>query len=239
MVSIVVPMLNEEPNLVPLVTRVAAVMGEVGWELICVLDGCTDGSLDVLLGLRAQHPELKIVELGTRLGQHAALAVGLSFAAGDPVLTLDADLQNPPEELPRLLGLLRQGFDAVGSIRRSRQDSRVRKSASLLFRTLLALSGGRHRMADPGSMLRGWRREVVRRFLESGEPALYLPVQLNRRAERYVELETAHDARAGGTSRYDAVKLALLLGKALLAARAPRLGSVPKAVVKGTYGLPQ
>ncbi len=238
MISMVVPMLNEEANLVPLVERVSAAMAgrPDGFELICVLDGCTDGSIAALLRLRVQHPQVKVVELQSRVGQHAALAEGLKLASGDPVVTLDADLQNPPEEIPRLLDLLDAGYDAVGSIRRSRQDSLARKSASFLFRRMLALAGGRHRMADPGCMLRGWRRDVIRKFVESGEPPLYLPVQVNRYARRYADVETAHEARSGGGSRYDALRLARLLGKALLAARAPRFGRTGKAVVRATVG---
>jgi len=239
MVSIVVPMLNEEANLVLLVDRVAAAMAGQpgGYELVCVLDGCTDGSLGVLLGLREGHPEVKVVELDRRVGQHAALAVGLAYAWGNLVVTLDADLQNPPEEVPKLVDLLSSGYEAVGTVRRSRQDSALRKSASLLFRVVLAHLGGRYRMADPGCMLRGWRREVVDRFLESGESPLYLPVQLNRRAASYSEIEAAHEARAGGESRYGPLRLARLLCKALVAARAPRLGNAKRPVVKATYGI--
>jgi len=91
-------------------------------------------------------------------------------------------------------------------------------------------------MADPGCMLRGWSRDVVQRFLDAGEPPLYLPVQLNRRAESYHEFDASHEARAGGESRYDALRLLRLLGRALLAARAPGLGRLRKAVVKGTHG---
>jgi len=230
-------MLNEEPNLRELVGRVARSMQSAGltWELVAVLDGCTDDSLGVLLELMKTHDELVVVELAHTVGQHAAIGVGFSIAVAPNMVTIDADLQNPPEAIPDIVERLK-GAAAVGTVRKGRKDPFLRGMASRVFRATLAAVGIRHSMTDPGCMLRGWRKEIVSRFLKTGDPAIYVPTQLNRLSPTYVEFETEHDARHGGTSRYNALRLARLFGRTVAAQLSPRLVRQPKPRISAVFG---
>lgn len=208
-VSVVVPVFNEEAALAELVARVTrtAEAAAWSWELICVLDGCTDRSAAVLA--EAACPSLRVVTLDRNRGQHVALFAGLEAARGAVVAMLDADLQNPPEELPALVAALRDGADAAIGWRERRQDALWRTTVSRVFN----LSMGfllRHPSRDLGCMLRAYRREVVDAFLAGGEAPLFLPVQLGRWAERPVERPVAHAPRPHGESRYSALRLARL-----------------------------
>src|SRR5215510_6507553 len=133
-VSLVIPVFNEGPNLDALFNRPAPVMDAIGRDrdVECVLvdDGSRDDSLAKLLAARARDPRVKIVEFNRNYGQHAAVFAGFEHSSGDVVVTLDADLQNPPEEIPKLLAQIDAGHDVVGTRRLDRQDSGFRKLAS-------------------------------------------------------------------------------------------------------------
>jgi undecaprenyl-phosphate 4-deoxy-4-formamido-L-arabinose transferase len=128
MISLVIPVYNEEENLHILMERVRPVMQGMGrpYEIIFIDDGSRDSSLSILKGL-ADEPEVKVVELVRNYGQHAAILAGFSVVTGDIVITLDADLQNPPEEIPKLVKEMEAGsYDVVGTIRKGRKDSMFR-----------------------------------------------------------------------------------------------------------------
>jgi undecaprenyl-phosphate 4-deoxy-4-formamido-L-arabinose transferase len=239
-VSVVVPVLDEEGNLAPLVTRLRGALEKAGiedWEAIFVLDGCGDGSLSELLVERQEDGRVKILELAAGIGQHAALAEGLRRATGEFIVTLDADLQNPPEEVPLVVHRLVGGCEAVGTIRRSRQDRLMRSLGSRFFAVTLKRLGIRHPMADPGCMLRGWHRSVVECFLTSGEPAVYLPTQINRHADRYEEFEVRHEPRRHGVSRYSPLRLARLFARTVVAEFNPRRVPIPEVCVAAEHGV--
>lgn len=237
LVSVVVPVLDEEANLPALVARVrqAFVVAERNCELLLVLDGCTDNSLSVLLGLQGPPVPLRIIELAHGVGQHAAIGVGLTYARGSTLLTIDADLQNPPEALPEIARRLEAGAEAVGTTRRGRRDARHRAVASALFAHSLRLLGVNHTMGDPGCMLRGWQRHVVEAWLATGEPALYLPTQLNRYAATYEEFEAEHFAREAGASRYDLRRLGRLFLRTIAVELMPRRLHAPQPRVAAVY----
>lgn len=209
-VSVVAPALDEEENLPALVQRTFAAVGNAGLtgELVVVLDGGTDGSLELLVGMRGAYPKLRIVQLAPNTGQHSAVFEGLKLCSGRHVVTIDSDLQNPPEAVPEIVKLLQGGCDAVGTIRMRREDPVHRTVASRVFGLSLAVMRARHTMTDPGCMLRGWTADVVQRFLASGQSPWYLPLQLNQLASTYAELETGHNSRQLGESRYGALQLA-------------------------------
>jgi undecaprenyl-phosphate 4-deoxy-4-formamido-L-arabinose transferase len=148
--------------------------------------------------------------LNRNYGQHAAVMAGLAKASGEIVVTLDADLQNPPEEIPALVKEMDQGFDVVGSIRVSRNDSLFRKVCSSLVNKVVQRSTG-VMMHDYGCMLRAYRRNVVDAMLRCNERSTFIPILANCFARRTAEIKVEHDARSNGKSKYRFWKLINLM----------------------------
>jgi len=208
-ISVVVPVFNEEGNLPALLDRLTAVMNASGrpYELVFVDDGSRDRSLEILRAAAAANPSrIQVLELARNFGQHQAILAAFSRVRGDAVVTLDADLQNPPEEIPRLLAKLDEGYDVVGGIRRSRQDSAARRGASwLVNRVTSAITG--IRMTDLGCMLRAYSRDVVDEINECDEASTFIPALAQSFARRPTEIEVAHAPRTHGTSAYSLYRL--------------------------------
>jgi undecaprenyl-phosphate 4-deoxy-4-formamido-L-arabinose transferase len=205
-VSIVVPVFNEESTLVELHAEVARALDGESYELVLVNDGSRDGSREILHELAARHPEVVAVELSRNFGQHPAVLAGFSIARGRYVVTLDADLQNPPSEIPRLLAELRAGHDVVGSVRENRQDPWLRKRVSALVNTVATASMGVG-MSDYGCMLRGYSREVTDEIIELAEQSAFIPALAMMIARDPVEIPVAHGERDRGRSKYSPLKL--------------------------------
>lgn len=208
-ISVVIPVFNEEDNLAALIGRLQPVLRSLGrpYEIVMIDDGSGDGSLAILKDLVRENPELRVVELTRNYGQHAAIMAGFSIVRGDIVVTLDADLQNPPEEIPRLVAEMENGgYDVVGTIRRRRRDSAFRLGASRLINIVARRITGVH-MTDWGCMLRAYRRPVVERMRECHEHATFIPALATVFAKRLTEIEVAHEERHGGKSNYPLRKL--------------------------------
>ncbi len=208
MISLVIPVYNEEGNLPLLMNRIRPVMSALRrpWELILVDDGSRDRSLEILKGFTV-HPEVRVVELTRNYGQHAAILAGFSIVRGGIVVTLDADLQNPPEEIPRLIDAMEEGgFDVVGTIRRGRKDSLLRIVPSRIVNMVARKITG-VRMTDWGCMLRAYRRTVVERMIACHEHATFIPALATHFGKRVTEIEVAHEERHGGKSNYPLRKL--------------------------------
>ncbi|MBE0558499.1 MAG: glycosyltransferase [Proteobacteria bacterium] len=208
MISLVIPVFNEEGNLKKLMERIRPVMTamERPYEIVFVDDGSRDRSLMILEDF-AQSPEVRVVELTRNYGQHAAILAGFSILRGDIVVTLDADLQNPPEEIPRLITTMEEGgFDVVGSIRRGRKDSYFRIIPSKIINIVARKITG-VRMTDWGCMLRAYRRAVVERMSACHEHATFIPALATHFGKRVTEIEVAHEERHGGKSNYPLRKL--------------------------------
>jgi undecaprenyl-phosphate 4-deoxy-4-formamido-L-arabinose transferase len=207
--SVVIPVYNEERNLPELHDRLEAVLEGMGmaWEVIYVDDGSIDRGPEVLAELTRRRPgAVRVVELYRNVGQFNALAAGFERARGAVVVTLDADLQNPPEEIPRLVELLRQGFDVVNGWRKDRQDSALRRAGSRLANWIASRTTG-VRVRDYGCMLRAYRREVVEQVAACEEHHIYIPTLANAFARRVAEIEVAHAGRRAGVSKYPLAKL--------------------------------
>lgn len=207
--SVVIPVYNEEKSLDRLHARLDPVLRGLGrsYEVIYVDDGSRDGSLEVLRRLQRAHPAtVRVVELYRNAGQFMAILAGFERVRGDVVLTLDADLQNPPEEIPRLLEKLDEGYDVVNGWRKNRHDSAFRRLASRLANRIAARITGMQ-LRDYGCMLRAYRREVVRQVVASREHAAYLPTLANALARRVTEIPVAHAGRDAGTSKYSLLRL--------------------------------
>jgi undecaprenyl-phosphate 4-deoxy-4-formamido-L-arabinose transferase len=163
----------------------------------------------MLREIAAADARVRVVELARNFGQHAALLAGFRECRGEVVVTLDADLQNPPEEIPRLLEAIDAGNDVVGGWRAERQDQAYRRLASRLHNRITSLIVGVP-MHDYGCMLRAYRRHIIDTVIQCDEKAAFIPALANSFAKRVAEIEVAHDERAGGHSKYNLLRLAQL-----------------------------
>lgn len=207
--SVVVPVYNEADNLENLYSRLTTVLNQYGksYEIILVNDGSTDRSETILNELYQRSPEhLRIVHFNGNFGQHMAIIAGFQRVRGDVVVTLDADLQNPPEEIPHLLRMVEAGHDYVGSVRKNRQDSWFRRHASRINNAIRARITGIV-MNDQGCMLRAYGRHVIDAVVASKESSIYIPALAYSYASRPTEVEVDHHSRSAGTSKYNLYKL--------------------------------
>ncbi|HDZ8827962.1 undecaprenyl-phosphate 4-deoxy-4-formamido-L-arabinose transferase [Aeromonas dhakensis] len=213
LVSVVIPVYNEEASLPALLSRVTAACDQLSqdYEVILIDDGSHDGSTELISEAAAREgSKLVGVLLNRNYGQHAAIMAGFETAKGDLVITLDADLQNPPEEIPRLVEAAMQGYDVVGTMRRNRQDSWFRKTASKLINKSVQKATGVH-MSDYGCMLRAYRRHIIDAMLCCQERSTFIPILANSFARRTIELEVGHAERAHGESKYGLMHLINLM----------------------------
>ncbi len=209
LVSIVIPVFNEEANLDELIARCLASCDKLGrsYEIILADDGSYDNSRKMIVAAAEQHTGKIIgVLLNRNYGQHAAVMAGFAECRGEIVVTLDADLQNPPEEIPNLVSKIDEGFDVIGSIRKDRQDSLFRKTASFLVNKGIQKHTGVN-MHDYGCMLRAYRRHIVDAMLQCHERSTFIPVLANTFARHTAEVEVNHDKRSAGESKYSLWKL--------------------------------
>jgi len=208
MISLVIPVYNEEATLSRLTERLRSVMQKMGerYEIIFVDDGSRDSSLSILKGFLI-YPEVRVVELTRNYGQHAAIFSGFSVVRGDIVITLDADLQNPPEEIPNLVKVMEEGnYDVVGTIRKERKDSFFRTFASRMI-NVVTRKITKVNMSDWGCMLRAYRRNIVERMVNCHEHSTFIPALATYFAKKVTEIEVAHEERHGGESYYTLRKL--------------------------------
>ncbi|MBI6530362.1 undecaprenyl-phosphate 4-deoxy-4-formamido-L-arabinose transferase [Proteus vulgaris] len=212
-VSVVIPVYNEEESLPQLLERTikSCKQLEQEYELILVDDGSSDNSAKMLEEAAAiEENHIIAIILNRNYGQHSAIMAGFNQADGDLVITLDADLQNPPEEIPRLVTTAEEGYDVVGTRRRNRQDSWFRKTASKMINSMITKATGRS-MGDYGCMLRAYRRHIVEAMLQCHERSTFIPILANTFARRTIEIDVAHAEREYGDSKYSFLKLINLM----------------------------
>ncbi len=208
-VSIVIPVYNEQENLPALFIRLTTVLDKFGqpYELLFTNDGSRDNSLALLRDFHKQRPkQVRVIDFNGNFGQHMAIMAAFERARGDVIVTLDADLQNPPEEIPKLLVEIERGHDVVGGYRKERHDSWFRRNASRLLNRVRE-STTRIRMRDQGCMLRAYRRHIVEHITASGETSTFIPALAMSFAASPAEVEVEHAMRAAGTSKYNLYKL--------------------------------
>jgi len=207
--SVVIPVFNEEANLPALFERLAGAMDALGrpWEVLFTNDGSTDRSFELLAEFHQRRPrEVRVIDFNGNYGQHMAIMAAFERVRGEVIVTLDADLQNPPEEIPKLLERYEQGYDAVGGKRKNRRDSAGRRYASKLINFIREWSTD-IRMTDQGCMLRAYSRAVVEAIARSGERATFIPALAFKFAARPGEVEVEHAERPAGESKYSYYKL--------------------------------
>jgi undecaprenyl-phosphate 4-deoxy-4-formamido-L-arabinose transferase len=177
------------------------------YEIIFVDDGSTDRSWQLLTDLNEQYPQnIRALQFHRNFGQHQAIFAGFQAARGQVMVTLDADLQNPPEEIPRLVAKLDEGYDTVGGWRENRQDSIFRRLPSQLVNYVMSRVTG-VKLRDYGCMLRAYRRSVVDSINQCQESSSFIPALANLFAQRVAEIPVGHAERERGTSKYGIVKL--------------------------------
>ena len=208
-ISVVIPVYNEEAGLEALFTRLYPALDRLGesYEIIFVNDGSRDRSSAVLREQYEKRPDVtRAILLAANAGQHMALLAGFEKARGQIIVTLDADLQNPPEEIGRLIARMREGHDYVGSIRRRRRDSLFRSWASKAMNHLREKIT-RIRITDQGNMLRAYSRSVVNAINACQEVSTFIPALAYTFARHPAEVVVEHEERAAGDSKYSLYSL--------------------------------
>jgi glycosyltransferase involved in cell wall biosynthesis len=203
-ISVVIPVFNEEQSIPKLLDSLTTVLSKLGYpfEIVVVNDGSSDRSLAVLRSLSTKFPELRIVDFRRNYGQTAALMAGIDHASNDIVVMIDADLQNDPQDIPRLLAKLEEGYDVVSGWRKERKDARVRRNlvSRMANRLISRVSGVK--LNDYGCTLKAYRRSVVSDIRLYGEMHRFIPIYAEWQGARITELPVAHHARQFGSSNY-------------------------------------
>ncbi|HYL01094.1 MAG TPA: glycosyltransferase [Steroidobacteraceae bacterium] len=208
-ISVVIPVFNEEEGLPLLFDRLYGALDALGrsYEVVFVDDGSRDGSVAALREQYQRRPDVtRVVVLARNAGQHRAILAAFTYTRGDYVITLDADLQNPPEEIPKLVAAMDAGADYVGTIRARRQDVLWRKAASRLMNRVREGTTS-IRITDQGCMLRGYHRSVIDAVNHCTEVSTYVPALAYTFARHPVEIEVAHAERTVGQSKYSLLRL--------------------------------
>jgi glycosyltransferase involved in cell wall biosynthesis len=203
-ISVIIPLLNEEENLAPLYQRLTQVLAALpyAYEIVFVDDGSSDGSLRILTGLHAQDPDhVRIVEFRRNFGKTAALVAGFQVATGDVLITMDADLQDDPDEIPGMLAELEQGNDLVAAWRVERMDNQQKRLSSRIFNWVVSRVAGRH-FHDLNCGFKVYRREVIDSVRLYSDLHRYIPVLAVWQGFRVVEKPVTHHPRHAGESKY-------------------------------------
>ena len=203
MISVVVPLRDEELTVALLYDELLAVLEPLGlpWEVVYVDDGSRDGSWAALALLHADRDNVRVVRLRRNFGKATALQAGFAQAEGDVIVTMDADLQDDPAEIPRLLARLEEGYDLVSGWKTRRRDPLSRRLVSKIFNTVTGWLSGVP-LHDMNCGLKAYRADVVRGLRLYGELHRFIPVLAHHRGFRVTELAVNHRAREHGRSRY-------------------------------------
>jgi undecaprenyl-phosphate 4-deoxy-4-formamido-L-arabinose transferase len=207
--SVIIPVYNEEAALPLLFARLYPALDKLGinYEVLFVNDGSTDRSAALLREQFERRPEVtRVILFSGNFGQHMAIMAGFEHCRGSRVVTLDADLQNPPEEIGSLLAAMDRGHDYVGSVRRERQDTAFRRLASRAMNWMRERIT-KIRMTDQGCMLRAYDRRIVDAITSSREINTFIPALAYTYAANPTEIEVAHEERAAGVSKYSLYSL--------------------------------
>jgi undecaprenyl-phosphate 4-deoxy-4-formamido-L-arabinose transferase len=207
--SVVVPVFNEQEVLEALFDRLYPVLDELHepYEIVFINDGSSDRSGQILAAQFRKRPDVtRVVQFNGNFGQHMAIMAGFSRSRGAIVITLDADLQNPPEEIPRLMAEIRKGHDYVGTVRRIRNDTVFRKVASKTMNWMRERTT-QIKMTDQGCMLRAYERSLVETLNACREVNTFIPALAYTFAASPTEIDVAHEERHAGESKYSLYRL--------------------------------
>tara|TARA_B100000749_G_C18411143_1_gene459113 strand:- start:403 stop:1386 length:984 start_codon:yes stop_codon:yes gene_type:complete len=211
--SVIVPIYNEEESIKPLCERLLSVLDEMGkpFEVIFVNDGSSDNSFSLLQDAAKERIELKIVNFRRNYGQTAATMAGIDHASGEVIIPIDADLQNDPADIPKLLGKLAEGYDVVSGWRKDRQDAAIRRNfVSRLANRLISKISGVH-LHDYGCTLKAYKKDVVKGIRLYGEMHRFIPIYATWMGAKVCEIPVQHHARQFGQSKYGLERIAKVL----------------------------
>lgn len=207
--SIVIPVYNEQDNLEVLYQRLTTSLDQYGkpYEIIFINDGSKDRSSTILNELHDRRPQqIRVIQFNGNFGQHMAIMAGFERIRGEIAVTLDADLQNPPEEIPKLIQAIEAGHDYVGGCRMERKDSAFRRYASLI-NNMIRYRITKIRMTDQGCMMRAYKKHIVQLMVASEEKSAFIPALAYSLANNPTEIHVEHSARTAGESKYGIYKL--------------------------------
>ena len=203
-VSVVIPFLNESPNLTPLCEELKLSLDSMNksYEVLFIDDGSSDDGVAVLEAYRAQMPQIKVISFRRNFGQTAAMVAGLDYASGQVVVTLDADRQNDPADIPALISKIEEGYDMVCGWRFDRQDTFIsRKLPSMLANRLISRITDVP-LHDYGCTLKAMRKDVAKRITLYGEMHRFIPAVASGIGVKIAEVKVNHRARTAGESKY-------------------------------------
>lgn len=203
-ISVTIPVYNEEQNLSRLCAELIPTLESLRqpWEVVLVNDGSTDGSAAVLDKLAADDPRLKVIHFRRNAGQTAAMMAGFEYARGDIIVPMDADLQNDPQDIPRLLEKLDEGYDVCSGWRQDRQDHALRRNFPSRVANWLISKVSGVRLHDYGCSLKAYRREVIKGVRLYGEMHRFIPIYANWLGAKVTEVPVRHRPRVAGHSSY-------------------------------------
>ena len=208
MISIIAPVFNEEESLEEFNTRTLKVLkdNKIDFEIIYIDDGSKDKSLDIIKTACKENHEVKFISFYRNFGQHAAILAGFKYAVGDYIITLDTDLQNPPEEIIKFLEHSKDNYDVVAGKRIKRKDSFLRKFFSNLMNRIISRITNVD-LSDYGCMMRMYSRNIINVILENFDKTIYVPAFASWISKNILEIQIKHDKRNFGKTKYSLMKL--------------------------------
>jgi glycosyltransferase involved in cell wall biosynthesis len=202
-VSVVAPLLNEKDNIEPLYEQITqALSGLYDYEIIFVDDGSTDGSFDVLVRLQKTDPRIRVIRFRKNFGQTAAMSAGFAYARGSKIVAIDADLQNDPADIPRMIDKLNEGYDVVSGWRKTRHDNVLTRTfPSIAANWLIAKITG-VKLHDFGCTLKAYRKDVIAETKLYGEMHRFIPALASWSGDKICEMVVNHRPRTAGSAKY-------------------------------------
>ncbi len=202
--SIIIPLYNEEDNILPLHERLVGVLEGIGqaYEIILVNDGSSDKTAERLTKIASKDPKVKVIHLRRNFGQTPAMMAGIDAASGDILIPMDGDLQNDPEDIPKLLAKLHEGYDCVSGWRKDRQDHPLKRNLpSRMANLLISAISGVH-LHDYGCSLKAYRKHIIKDVRLYGEMHRFIPIYACWQGARVTEVGVTHHPRIHGQSKY-------------------------------------
>lgn len=237
-VSVIIPVYNEEENIGPLIASLLPALRRLGqkFEIILVNDGSRDRSLEALIREARANPEMRIIDFRRNCGQTAAIMAGIDHAAGKVIVTIDADLQNDPADIPNLLVKLDEGYDVVSGWRRERKDAALRRNMLSRMANWLISSISGVKLHDYGCTLKAYRADVLKGVRLYGEMHRFIPIYASWMGAKVVELPVRHHRRTAGVSKYGMSRIVKVILDLIVVTFLHRYFAKP-IYVFGTFGI--